>query len=225
MRRILALGTHPDDIEIGCGGTIAALADEGCDIRFVVVTSGEEGSLGDKAKLRTIREEESRKSAETLGAKEIHFFGEPDGLRSFSLEAKLKLIQIIRTFRPEVVFVHSTYDAFPDHRVTSDLTRSALLAASGPWYPEGGPIPHSVETVLGYEVWNPIQAPQLTVDISSSMDRKLKALECHASQTENVNYLGAIRGLAEYRGAMSMTGKYAESFEVMKLTSTSLFSK
>jgi LmbE family N-acetylglucosaminyl deacetylase len=215
--RVLVIGTHPDDIEIGCGGTIAMLSSQGYDIKFVVVTSGEEGCLSNKEMMKQKREQEARKSATLLGASEVIFLGAPDGLTSYSKEDKIRLIRLIRETRPEIVFIHSSYDLFPDHKIVHELSRSAILGASGPWYSEAGSSPHSVSKIFGYEVWNPTQNPQMTINISDFMEQKLKALECHESQTESVNYLGAIKGLAEYRGAMTMNGKYAESFEVIKL--------
>lgn len=219
-KNILAIGTHPDDIEIGCGGTIRLLADQGHVIKFVVVTSGDEGSLFlDKEHLQKIRKSEAVKSAHILGASEVLFFDEPDGLDHVTNKSKLNLIHIVRDFKPEIVFIHSSYDHFPDHQVVSQFSQSAIQAASGPWYRDAGLTPHCVRNVFGFEVWNPIQAPQMTINIENSMDRKIEALSCHTSQTDHLNYVGAIRGFNEYRGMISMSGKYAESFEVIRMSS------
>lgn len=216
-KRILAIGAHPDDIEIGCGGTMRFLADQGCEIKFIVVTSGEEGALEGKQLLRQKREDEAKKSALILGASEVIFFREPDGLTNYSKETKSRLIQIIREFKPEIAFIHSSYDCFPDHKIISDLSRSAIQVAGGPWYADAGAATHKVHDVFGFEVWNPNQQPQMSIDITETIENKLKALECHQTQTANINYLGAVRGLNEYRGATAMNGKYAESFEIIQL--------
>lgn len=218
--RVLAIGTHPDDIEIGCGGTVRLLADQGYEIKFVVVTSGEEGSLeGDKEQLRKDRKAEAARSAKVLGASEVIFYDEPDGLTQAKKETKIRLIQLIRDFKPEIVFIHSSSDAFPDHQVVSQLSKSAIQAASAPWYSGAGPIPHQVRDVFGYEVWNPLLSPQMNINIENSIDRKIQALSFHSSQTKDFNYIGAVRGLNEYRGAVTMSGQYAESFEVIKVRS------
>jgi N-acetylglucosamine malate deacetylase 1 len=218
--RVLAIGTHPDDIEIGCGGTIRLLADQGHEIKFIVVTSGEEGSLNaDKEQFRKNRKIEAKKSATVLGASDVLFFDEPDGLTQTTKETKVNLVRIIREFKPEIVFIHSSHDCFPDHQVVSQLSKSAIQVASGPWYGDAGLNPHNVRNVYGFEVWNPIQSPQMSVNIENSIDRKIHALNCHASQMESVNYVGAVRGLNEYRGAVTMSGRYAESFEVVKVGS------
>lgn len=216
--RVLAIGTHPDDIEIGCGGTIRLLADQGHEIKFIVVTSGEEGSLElRKEQLRKDRKTEASKSAKVLGATDVIFFDEPDGLTQATKETKVKLIQFIRDFKPEVVFIHSSHDCFPDHQVVSQLSKSAIQAASGPWYSDAGLVPHQVRDVFGFEVWNALQSPQMNINIERSIDRKIQALSCHSSQIADFNYVGAVRGLNEYRGAVTVTGKYAESFEVIKV--------
>lgn len=216
-KRVLAIGAHPDDIEIGCGGTVKKLANQGYEIKFLIVTSGEEGTLKDKALLRRKREEEAKKSALFLGANEVLFLREPDGLTFYSKKTKIKLIQFIRKFKPQMAFIHSSYDYFPDHKIINELSRSAIQAASGPWYPDSGLDPHKILDVFGFEVWNPIQMPQMNIDITETMEHKLKALAYHRTQTANINYLGAVQGLNEYRGTLTMCGKYAESFEVIQL--------
>ena len=217
MKTVLAIGAHPDDIEIGCGGTISVLLDKGYRILPLVVTSGEEGDLHDsKEQLGDRRESEARSSAAALGASDVIFLHEPDGLTNYSKGAKIKLISVLRELRPEIVFTHSSSDHFPDHQIVHRLAQDALVAASGPWYPEAGGSPHAVEKVYGYEVWHPLTRYQMSIDISHVIERKLTALRCHASQTKGVDYLEAVRGLALFRGAMTMRGKYAEVFEVLK---------
>lgn len=218
MKTILAIGTHPDDIEIGCGGTLALLQQQGYRICHLIVTSGEEGSLQIPLdELAATRESEARAAAQILGTSDVFFMREPDGLTHFTKAMKQKLISMLRDIRPQIVFTHAKSDHFPDHRVIHELTLSALAAAAGPWYPGGGPgKPHSVEDVYGYEVWNPIPEPALFVDITSTMEQKLTALQAHRSQIQDVDYVGAVQGLARYRGAMARAGKAAEAFEVLQ---------
>lgn len=218
MKRIvLAIGTHPDDIEIGCGGTLLTLRELGYDLIHLIVTSGEEGSL-ETTKKRTAnnRESEANESAKILGASKIIFFREPDGLASFSKELKVRLISLLRELRPETIFTHAESDHFPDHQVVHHLTKSAIQLSAGPWYPEAGLSPHQVKNVYGYEVWNPISKYQFAIDISSKLNRKIEALNQHRSQLRKINYTEAVKGLARYRGVTSMVGDYAEVFEVIK---------
>ncbi len=218
-KTILAIGAHPDDIEIGCGGTLAQFAQRGHEVIHVIITSGEEGSLRHpKANFAKIRESEAKASANILGSSKVIFFRECDGLTSFSKASKIKLISLIRKHRPNIVFTHAKSDHFPDHQIVHQLSRAAIIAAGGPWFSGAGTQVHQVKEVYGYEVWHPISDYQIAIDISSTMEQKVKALQAHQSQIETVDYVGAIRGLAKYRGVMTMTGKYAEVFELYKST-------
>lgn len=223
MKTVLSIGAHPDDIEIGCAGTEILLKEKGYRIIHVIATNGEEGSLDlSQEQLAQKRQEEARKSASKIGVDDLRFLGLADGLTSFSKEVKLELIKIIREFAPEIVFTHSSSDHFPDHAIIHSLTVAAIEGAKGPWYPLASGKPHKVEKVFGYEVWHPLNQHQLAVDITKSMSRKLLALEEHFSQTEGVNYLDAVSGLAKYRGAMTMLGEYAEVFEVLSTSASCL---
>lgn len=216
-KTILAIGAHPDDIEIGCGGTLALLKKQGYVLNFVIVTSGEEGSLDiPQEHLKKIRENEAIHSARLLGAKDIIFFRENDGLTQVRKKTKIRLISIIRVLKPAIVFTHAGSDRFSDHKIVHDVSLAAIQAAQGPWYPNALGKPHSPSHIFGYEVWNPINEPQLLNDITQTIDKKISALKKHASQTANVNYLAAVQGLAAYRGALSMKGPFAEAFEVIK---------
>ena len=217
-KTVLAIGAHPDDIEIGCGGTLALLKRQGARLIYVIVSSGEEGSLTiAPKKLGALRESEAQKAGKVLGAAEVCFLHEPDGLTSFSKETKLKLMALLRKHRPDIVFTHTKSDQSPDHRVVHDLTIDAIRGASGPWYPGAKGQPHSVAEIFAYEVWSPLNSPQTVVDISSTMALKLKALACHESQIADVNYVEAVKGLARYRGVMSLGGsEYGEAFEIIR---------
>ncbi len=126
------------------------------------------------------------------------------------------MIDLIRAVRPEILFVHASSDAFPDHRVVHELVMAAVAGAAGPWYQEASGEPHMPPTILGYEVWHPLSSHQLAVDITATVERKLDALRCHQSQIEPTHYDEAFLGLARYRGVMSFSGTYAEVFEVLR---------
>ncbi len=216
MKTVLSIGAHPDDIEFGCGGTESILKGRGYSIFHVIATLGGQGSLSKKKQeLEIIRAKEAEKSAKLLGVTEVFYLGLEDGLTSFTPELKLKLIKLIRKIRPEILFIHASDDIFLDHKIIRSLTESALIAASGPWYAEAGGEPFQVPSVLGYEVWHPINKPGLAFDISSEIETKISSLLCHSSQIETTSYDDAVRALARYRGVMTRKGKYAEVFEVV----------
>ena len=216
-KRALAFGTHPDDIEIGCGGTVALLAQRGFDITHVILTSGEAGS--DRippGETGPLREREAREAAKVLGAAGVEFLRYPDGLTGFTREMKIDIIRIMRRLRPHILFVHERNESSLGHRVTSQLVLESVQAGAGPWFQEAGGRAWSPEVILGYEVWHPLGRYELAVDISATLETKLRALACHRSQTAAVRYDEALRGLARWRGVMSLSGGDAEVFEVIK---------
>ena len=185
MAAILAFGAHPDDIEFGCGGTVRKLIEKGWSAVHVCVTSGEAGSSTiDRATLAATREQEARRAAEVLGAERVHFLRAADGLTQYSRDHKIAVINLIREVRPEILFVHASSDQFPDHKLIHELVMSAVAGAAGPWYQESIGKPHLASTILGYEVWHPLNTFQLSVDITTTVERKLAALRCHQSQIE-----------------------------------------
>ena len=217
MAAILAFGAHPDDIEFGCGGTVRKLIEKGWSAVHVCVTSGEAGSSTiDRATLAATREQEARRAAEVLGAERVHFLRAADGLTQYSRDHKIAVINLIREVRPEILFVHASSDQFPDHKLIHELVMSAVAGAAGPWYQESIGEPHLARTILGYEVWHPLNTYQLSVDITTTVERKLAALRCHRSQIEATHYDEASLGLARYRGVMSFSSTHAEVFEVLR---------
>jgi len=217
MAAILAFGAHPDDIEFGCGGTVRKLIEKGWSAVHVCVTSGEAGSSTiDRATLAATREQEALRAAEVLGAERVHFLRAADGLTQYSRDHKIAVINLIREVRPEILFVHASSDQFPDHKLIHELVMSAVAGAAGPWYQESIGEPHLAGTILGYEVWHPLNIYQLSVDITTTVERKLAALRCHRSQIEATHYDEASLGLARYRGVMSFSSTHAEVFEVLR---------
>ena len=212
---ILALGAHPDDVEFGCGGTLARLVEGGAVVRAVCLTSGEAGGLGvSRDALAQTRRAEARAAAACLGLREVSFLGFPDGLTAVTREMKVELIGLIRRLRPGVVFSHARSDSVPDHQILGALVRDAVTSAGGPWFADATGEPHRVVAFYGYEVWHPIPDYQTAVDVTAWMPRKREALACHRSQLRDIDYGAAADGLARYRGALSGVGHHAEVFEV-----------
>ncbi len=165
-KRVLSFGTHPDDIEIGCGGTEAILAQKGYEITHAILTSGEAGS--DRiapCELSAVREKEAIEAAKVIGACGVEFLKYPDGLTGFTREMKVDIIRIIRRLKPHILFVHERNESSLGHRVASELVLESMQAGSGPWFQEAGGGPWSPEIVLGYEVWHPLGRYELAVDI------------------------------------------------------------
>lgn len=217
-KQILSFGAHPDDIEIGCGGTEYQLIQQDYEVTHVYITSGEAGSQTiPKHELAALREKEALQSAACLGVKRVEFLRANDGFTSFTEAQRIQVINLIRAVQPDIIFVHGACDSFPDHQIVHQLVMGAITAAAGPWFQETTGNPWSVKQVYGYEVWHPIQHYQLAINITASIEAKMEALSCFTSQIVPTRYDEAFRGLARYRGVMSWVGEYAEVFEVIKL--------
>ena len=199
----LAVGAHPDDVEFGCGGTLAKWAAAGCAVHHLVCTDGAKGTwdpAADTAGLVLVRQAEQRAAAKALGATgTVTFLGEVDGELEATLSLRAAVAEVIRQVRPDVVLGHDPWKRYrlhPDHRAAGFLVCDAVVAARDPhFYPEQGLAAHRPSTVL---LWEADEANHAE-DVSASLDTKLTALEAHASQFEST--MGAVdeAGLEAFR--------------------------
>lgn len=186
--RALAIGAHPDDIEFGVGGTLAAWADRGCDITMVVMTDGSKGTWDegtDPTALARTRRSEQDQAAAALGAGRVVFLDHADGDLEYTMGLREQVARQIRLHRPEVVVSHDPwrpYEIHPDHRATGWAVVDGVVAARDHLY-----FPHHTDDGLGAHrpdwllLWRPATADHWE-DIFPTFDRKLAALLCHVSQ-------------------------------------------
>lgn len=216
--RILAVGAHPDDLEILCAGTLARFAQDGHKVIMAHACRGDKGHFEiPPDKLAQIREEEAKKSASVIGAESI-------GLGIDDLELRVErdyimlFIELVRKTKPDLILTHHPNDYMPDHTVTSRLIFDASFIATlphtkteHPHYDKITPIYH-MDTVAGIDF-----QPDDYVDISETMDTKLEMLGKHHSQIEwlknhdHVDILEFVRTVARFRGLQCGT-EYAEAF-------------
>jgi LmbE family N-acetylglucosaminyl deacetylase len=217
--RVLIFSPHPDDDLVGCGGSIAKHIKQSNEVVIVYMTSGDAGSLKySKEELAKIREEEARKATKILGVKDLIFLRNPDGYVKYNKTNLVKIINIIREEKPELVYIPHKNDAHKDHMRTHELVVESIGRASGPWFQECKGKPWSVNTILCYEVWTPLQEISYIEDITEFIEFKIKALTQHKSQIKDIQYDEAVRGLNRYRGITSGKGRYCECFQVLKIT-------
>jgi LmbE family N-acetylglucosaminyl deacetylase len=184
--RALAVAAHPDDVEFGCGATLAKWAAGGCEIHHLVCTDGSKGSWDpheDVARLVAVRQEEQRAASRALGGKgEVVFLGWPDGELEAGLRQRWEVAYWIRTLRPDVVLGHDPwrrYRLHPDHRNAGFLLTDGIVAARDPhFFPEQSEAPHRPSHLLLWEA----DEPDHVEDASASVDAKLAALLEHRSQ-------------------------------------------
>lgn len=226
----MAIVAHPDDIEFSCAGTLARWARAGARISYVLCTSGDVGIADPKLtrqQAAQIREGEQSAAARVIGASEVIFLREPDGLLQPTLELRKKLVREIRRFRPEVVicgdptvvFANGTYINHPDHRAAATAALDAVFPAAGQPHlfeelADEGLKPHKVRKVY-VSVWG---NGDTFVSIDETIDLKIEALKQHKSQMEGWDPGEMIRNwAAETARGKEMT--YAESYRVITLMS------
>ena len=227
----MAIFAHPDDIEFSCAGTLAKWAKAGTRVIYILLTSGGAGIDDpdiDMQKAIEIREEESRKAAKTAGAAEIRFLGHPDGLLEATVELRKSLVREIRRFKPEVVIcgdptitlASETYINHPDHRAAATAAIDAVFPAAGQ-----PTLFEDIEKEDGFTAHKPRKvyisswSEQTNfVNITETIDIKIEALLCHASQFNGWDPSDRIRQWAKEVGK----GKemdYAEGYRVITLVS------
>ena len=224
---VLVVGAHPDDIDATSGGCTIAWRQQGVAVTWCVVTDGQAGGFDDsvdRAELPALRRREQRAAAALCGVEDVVFLGWRDGEVSDSSALRRELVRVIRRFAPTRVLCPTpdrdwerVYQWHPDHLAVGAATLAAIYpAARNPYaYPElreAGLAPHVVSEVWLYGA----PRPNLFVDISDQMERKLSALGQHASQQPAGGGLlsGAHSGAqarAEQAGLPS--GSFAESFQ------------
>ena len=185
----LAIAAHPDDVEFGCGATLAKWAAAGCVVHHVVCTDGSKGTWdphADTAALVVTRQREQRAAAAALGATgEVVFLGWPDGELDSGLRQRWEIAYWIRKLQPDVVLGHDPWKRYrlhPDHRHAGWLACDGIVAARDPhFFPEQELAHHRPTTLLLWEADEPDHAE----DVSDHVDTKLIALEAHASQFES----------------------------------------
>jgi LmbE family N-acetylglucosaminyl deacetylase len=191
IARVMVVTAHPDDPEFGAGGTVAKMVKQGREVTYVIVTNGNKGSHDrtmTPERLVRIRETEQRNAARVLGVERVEFLGYEDGEVEDTRQLRLDVTRQIRRWRPDLIIAqnpHRTlnlYASHRDHRIIAGVVLDCVypLARDHMAFPELMPEyePHEVREVYLMQWEN----PQLVVDISDTMDLKLKALACHQSQ-------------------------------------------
>ena len=217
MKIIMVFAPHPDDDVLGCGGSIAKHSRQGHKIITVYMTSGEAGSLTYTCdELAALRENEARQASILLKVNETVFLRNPDGYLEYNRNNLVKIVSLLRTKKPDIIYLPHSLDGNEDHRVTNKLVLDACRRSNGPWFQECHGRPWEIKTILAYEIWTPLQDVSYSEDITLYMEQKLDALRLHVSQLKDIQYDEAIRGLNLYRGIMSGRSQYCECFQVLK---------
>ena len=173
---ILATGPHPDDVELGCGGTLAKMIDQGSKVGILDLTCGELGTRGTPE----LRLKEAAAAAEILGVHARENLRMRDGFFVNDEEHLLKVIKIIRKYQPEIVITSAPKDRHMDHGRASTLVQDACFL-SGLRKIETGQDVWRPKHIFSYIQWIPLN-PDFVVDISGYLDVKIKASLAYKSQ-------------------------------------------
>ena len=227
----MSVQAHPDDQDFSVAGTLAKWAKAGCRIISVIITSGDAGSNDPskdgsyKSDLARLREKEQRAANDMLGVAETVFLRYPDGELVASIPLRKDLTRLIRRYKPEAVvvgdasswFYGNEYINHPDHRAAAEAATYAVFPSAGTRMIfadllDEGLEPHNVTRL--YVHGN--EKPDTWVDISETLDTKIRALKQHVSQVDTHDVDKWMREWAEEEGkAQGLKG--AEAFRVMIL--------
>ncbi|MEM7051671.1 MAG: bacillithiol biosynthesis deacetylase BshB1 [Acidobacteriota bacterium] len=172
---VLAIGTHPDDVELCCGGTVARLAAAGRRVGLLHLTRGEGGTRGSAEE----RLREAERAAEILGAAQLDFLDCGDGALRTGPAEEDALIAVLRRRRPEVVLAPPPRDRHPDHGRASALVEAASFYAGLEARGEGSP--HRPGAVFFY-MQHHLFEPRFIVDVSATWHQRSEALAAYGSQ-------------------------------------------
>lgn len=223
MKTILAVGAHPDDLEFSCAGTISKFIQEGSLVYYLIVSDGSKGNKKELAEeeIIKIRKAEQKKAAEILGVKEIFFLDIEDGKIENNDELKKEIVRIIRTILPDTIFsfdpdmrLYNLHVYHSDHRNTAMAVFDAASPRAGNvnFYKELNLRPHKISEFYFFGT----KSPDVFIDITNHIDKKIDALLCHKSQLPNADKVkNFIKDIAKESGK-NIDVEYAEKFKYIK---------
>ena len=210
---ILGVAAHPDDLDVGAGGTIAHFAAQGAEVHYLILTDGGKGSDNHSMtarQLTDIRHAEQQRALDIIGGKSLTFLDHPDGELEITMALKRQIVKSIRSIKPDVVITMDptvVYSAargiinHPDHRAAGQATLDAVfpLARDGLSFPElndADHAPHKTPTVLLVN----FNESNFSVDITDSFETKLQALKAHVSQFGDLEESTWVHDIAKAEG-------------------------
>ncbi|HUK72902.1 MAG TPA: PIG-L deacetylase family protein [Streptosporangiaceae bacterium] len=231
VRRILIIVAHPDDIDFGAAGTVAAWTDAGIEVTYCLVTQGDAGGYDetvDRAAMASLRRGEQMVAAKHVGVDDVRFLGYPDGRVEATLGLRKDLARVIRQVRPQRLMCPTPERNYrrigpshPDHRAVGAAALDAVYPdARNPFaFPE-------LTADEGLDAWTVSEvwlmggpSPDRYVDVTDTFGRKVAALRAHESQTGHMDGLeDRLRGWLTSNAAQAglPEGRLAEAFQVLE---------
>jgi LmbE family N-acetylglucosaminyl deacetylase len=232
IERALVVVAHPDDVDFGGAGTVAAWTNAGIEVSYCIVTDGQEGGFEpdrDRSEIPEVRRREQTSAARQVGVQDLHFLGYADGAVQPTTGLVRDLVRVIRQVRPDRVLTQSPernwarlHTSHPDHLASAEAcVRAVYPAAENPFaFPEL--LADGLDAWKVGELWM-MEHPERNhwVDITGTIDAKIDALLAHASQHQDPEGLpGQLRGWLAGNAAEAglPEGRLAEGFAVVRLT-------
>ncbi len=218
---VLAVGCHPDDLEIACGGTLRKYVEQGAEVHMCHIANGNQGHVIIKPEeLRIIRTREAENAGAILGARQVISLDVNDlEVNSHDFEIMDAMADVVRMVRPDVIITHNPDDYMTDHVETSLIATNGSFASGlshrpRKYEPFSSFVPvFFMDTLAGVNF-----QPTHYVDITNQIETKLQALECHESQLkwmrehDNIDFADMVRTCSKYRGYQCGVA-YAEGFK------------
>ena len=217
--RVLAIGAHPDDIEIACSGTLAKCVKRG---DTVIVCHASSGNLGHVVippdELAVIRAKEAKSAGALAGIEVIHGGFDDLDIYDNNKEARDKIVDVIKYADPDFIITHAPDDYMPDHTAVSRLVFDASFTASLPNYKSKYSKPAKLVPIYYMDTLAGVNfVPTEYVDITEEIDLKIRMLECHETQVgwmrdhDGIDFSDMVRTCSRYRG-YQCGADYAEAF-------------
>ncbi|MBQ8525387.1 MAG: PIG-L family deacetylase [Clostridia bacterium] len=216
---VLAIGCHPDDVEVNCAGTLVKCVQRGDKVTVCHVANGNLGhELINEDELREMRALEAKKAGSLAGI-DVVTCDVGDLMVYDSSKAQRDLVvDVIRSVQPDFIITHSPTDYMPDHVAVSKLVFDATFAASVPHYRTAVPGKAPVTPIYYMDNLAGVNfIPTEYVDISDTLEKKIEMLECHVSQMkwmrdhDNIDFAEFVTTCARFRG-LQCNAKYAEAY-------------
>jgi len=220
---ILAIGCHPDDLVIACGGTLAKYAKRGDKVFMVDIANGNLGHrIIEKEELRAMRRKESDNACKVLGAESFAIDMGDCLVDTHNEEAQDKLIDVVRWTKPDAIITHNPHDYMRDHMEASNMAFSASFTAGCAHrlteHSDINPLIENIPPIMYMDTLAGVGfLPTEYVDITDEIELKLEALSCHESQIkwmrdhDHIDFLDFVRTCSKFRGLQCGVA-YAEGF-------------
>lgn len=221
--RVLAVGAHPDDVELLCGGTLAKYAAKGNKVTIMIATNGNVGSeVLSSEEIAAIRKQEAEQAASIIGA-DLIWLGYDDEFLFHDRPTRMAFINAIRSANPDVMFLHGEQDYHPDHRICGEIARDCRILVTVPLiiteHKHMLKIPHVFIMdnlgAIGFE-------PEVYVDITEVFETKAAMLKCHKSQDSYLQHMYGMDYVQFMSTVSSMRGqaigvRHAEAFRSLPM--------